>query len=156
MCDGFSTFNRILIACARFPESGPKPRREEPPGGPWGDTLRLSDVLKNATPPNNIGVVSEYGVDGYSYGSISTDIQQLIGNAVGMLDKYGVDGYSYGSISTDIQQLIGNAVGMLDKYVLIRTGEYEYSALIQSPGSDTARQITVSRNGIEVRTYSPP
>lgn len=61
------------------------------------------------------------------------------------LNQY-VDGYSYGSISTDIQQLIGNAVGMLDKYILIRTGEYEYSALIQSPGSDTAKQITVSRN----------
>lgn len=62
------------------------------------------------------------------------------------LNQY-VDGYSYGSISTDIQQLVGNAVGMLDKYILVRTGEYEYSALIQSPGSDTAKKITISRSG---------
>lgn len=57
MCDGFSTFNRILVACAIFPESGPKPRREEPPGGPWGEALRLSDILKKQPRQNNIGVV---------------------------------------------------------------------------------------------------
>lgn len=51
----------------------------------------------------------------------------------------------YGSISSDIQNLVANSVSVLDKYVLMQTGEYEYTALIQNVANKEVEEITISR-----------
>lgn len=53
---------------------------------------------------------------------------------------------SYGSISSDIQNLVANSVSVLDKYVLMQTGEYEYTALIKNLASKEVEEITISRS----------
>lgn len=51
----------------------------------------------------------------------------------------------YGSISSDIQNLVANNVSVLDQYILMQTGEYEYTALIKNMASKDVEQIVVSR-----------
>ena len=51
----------------------------------------------------------------------------------------------YGSISSDIQNLVANNVSLLDQYVLIQTGQYEYTALIKNLASKEIEQITITR-----------
>lgn len=51
----------------------------------------------------------------------------------------------YGSIGTDIQNLVANSVSVLDKYILMQTGEYEFTALIQNVASGEVEEITVTR-----------
>lgn len=60
-----------------------------------------------------------------------------------MITQYST---SYGSISSDIQNLVANSVSVLDKYVLMQTGEYEYTALIKSLASKDVEEITISRS----------
>lgn len=52
----------------------------------------------------------------------------------------------YGSISSDIQNLVANNVSLLDSYILMQTGQYEYTALIKNLASKDVEQIKVSRN----------
>lgn len=54
---------------------------------------------------------------------------------------------SYGSISSDIQNIVANSVSVLDKYILMQTGEYEYTALIQNVANKEVEEITITRNG---------
>lgn len=53
---------------------------------------------------------------------------------------------SYGSISSDIQNLVANSVSVLDLYVLMQTGEYEYTALIQNLANKEVEEITITRS----------
>lgn len=53
----------------------------------------------------------------------------------------------YGTISTDIQTLIASKISILDKYVLMRTGQYEYTALIHNPLYKDTTQYVISRTG---------
>lgn len=53
---------------------------------------------------------------------------------------------SYGSISSDIQNLVANSVSVLDLYVLMQTGEYEYTALIQNLANKDVEEIVISRS----------
>lgn len=52
----------------------------------------------------------------------------------------------YGSIGSDIQNLVANSVSILDKYVLMQTGEYEYTALIKNVANSEVEKITVTRD----------
>lgn len=51
----------------------------------------------------------------------------------------------YGSISSDIQNLVANSVSVLDQYILMQTGEYEYTALIKNMASKDVEKIVVTR-----------
>ena len=51
----------------------------------------------------------------------------------------------YGSISTDIQNIVANSVSILDQYILMQTGEYEYKALIKNMASKDVEEITIAR-----------
>ena len=53
---------------------------------------------------------------------------------------------NYGSIGSDIQNLVANSVSILDKYVLMQTGEYEYTALIQNVANGEVEKIIVTRD----------
>lgn len=53
---------------------------------------------------------------------------------------------SYGSISSDIQNLVANSVSVLDLYVLMQTGEYEYTALIKNLANKEVEEIKISRS----------
>lgn len=52
---------------------------------------------------------------------------------------------NYGSISTDIQNIVANNVKALDSYVLMQTGQYEYTALIYNNASKECEKIVFSR-----------
>lgn len=52
---------------------------------------------------------------------------------------------SYGSISSDIQNLIANKCSILDRYILMQTDEYEYTALVYNPCTKKCTQYTISR-----------
>lgn len=52
---------------------------------------------------------------------------------------------SYTAPSADIQNIVANSVSLLDKYVLMQTGEYEYTALIQNLANKDVEEITISR-----------
>lgn len=52
---------------------------------------------------------------------------------------------SYSNPSTDIQNLIANKCSILDRYILMQTGEYEYTALVNNPCTKKCTQYTISR-----------
>ncbi len=52
----------------------------------------------------------------------------------------------YGTISTQIQNIVANNVGLLDDYILMQTGEYEYTALIKDNATKDVTQIKITRN----------
>lgn len=52
---------------------------------------------------------------------------------------------NYGSIGTDIQNIVANNVKALDSYVLMQTGQYEYTALIYNNASKECEKIVFSR-----------
>lgn len=61
----------------------------------------------------------------------------------------------YGSIGSDIQNLVANSVSILDQYILMQTGQYEYTALIKNMASKDVEEITVTRNSSSYSsTYS--
>lgn len=53
---------------------------------------------------------------------------------------------SYGSISSDIQNLIANKISLLDQYILMQTGQYEYTALVYNPNTKKCMEYTISRS----------
>lgn len=53
----------------------------------------------------------------------------------------------YGNISAEIQSIISSKISILDKYVLMRTDDYEYSALVHNPLSKNTTQYIISRTG---------
>ena len=53
---------------------------------------------------------------------------------------------TYGSITSDIQNLVANSVSLLDSYILMQTGEYEYTALIKNNASKEVEEITITRS----------
>ncbi len=52
---------------------------------------------------------------------------------------------SYGSISSDVQNLIANKVSLLDRYILMQTGDGVYTALVYNPATRTCRQFQITR-----------
>lgn len=54
---------------------------------------------------------------------------------------------SYGSPSSDIQNIVANNVKALDSYVLMQTGQYEYTALIYNNASKECEKLVFSRSG---------
>lgn len=53
---------------------------------------------------------------------------------------------TYGSISSDIQNLVSNRVGLLDNYILMQTGQYEYTALIKDGATKKVTKLVISRS----------
>ena len=51
----------------------------------------------------------------------------------------------YSSIPQAVRDLVANKVSLLDSYILMQTGQYEYTALIDKPGIGVT-QVIVSRN----------
>lgn len=61
----------------------------------------------------------------------------------------------YGSISSDIQNLIANKVSLLDQYILMQTGDYEYTALIYNPNTKKSNKVVITRSSSSYSsTYS--
>ena len=58
----------------------------------------------------------------------------------------------YGSIGSDIQNLVANSVSVLDQYILMQTGEYEYTALIKNMASKDVEKIVVTRGSSNYNT----
>lgn len=54
----------------------------------------------------------------------------------------------YGSIGSDVQNLVANSVSVLDQYILMQTGEYEYTALIKNIASKDVEKIVITRNNV--------
>lgn len=52
---------------------------------------------------------------------------------------------NYSSASSDIQNLVANDISLLEEYVLIQTGQYEWTALINTKGLEKCRKIVISR-----------
>ena len=52
---------------------------------------------------------------------------------------------NFSTPSTQIQNIVANSVSILDRYVLIQTGQYEYTALIQNVANGDIEKITISR-----------
>ena len=53
----------------------------------------------------------------------------------------------YGTIPQAVRDLVANKISLLDSYILMQTGQYEYTALINKPGLNTCQQIRVYRTG---------
>lgn len=53
---------------------------------------------------------------------------------------------SYSVPSADIQALVNARVAPLDRYIIMRTGEYEYTALIQKGVTKEVTQLVISRS----------
>lgn len=56
-----------------------------------------------------------------------------------------VQSTDYGSIGTDIQNIVANSVSVLDQYILMQTGDYEYTALIKNIANKEVEEITITR-----------
>lgn len=52
---------------------------------------------------------------------------------------------SYSTIPQQVRDIVANRCSLLDRYVLIQTGEYEYTALIQDVVTGECRQLTFTR-----------
>lgn len=52
----------------------------------------------------------------------------------------------YGSIPQAVRDLVANKISLLDSYILMQTGQYEYTALINKPGLNKCQQIRVARS----------
>lgn len=63
-----------------------------------------------------------------------------------------VQSSDYGSIGSDIQNLVANSVSVLDQYILMQTGEYEYTALIKNVASKDVEKIVVTRGSTSYNT----
>lgn len=60
---------------------------------------------------------------------------------------------SFGSISSDIQNIVANKVSLLDQYVLMQTGQYSYTALVYNPCNKECKQYVISRTGYSSGNY---
>lgn len=52
----------------------------------------------------------------------------------------------YSSVPSDIQAIVNGRVSLLDRYILFRTGEYQYTALVQNSVTGDVRQFVFSRS----------
>ena len=52
---------------------------------------------------------------------------------------------NYSTISADIQNIVANDVALLEDYVLLQTGQYEWTALINTRGINKCRFIKITR-----------
>lgn len=59
----------------------------------------------------------------------------------------------YGTVSSDIQNIVANKVKLLDSYILFRTGENEYTALIKDNTTGKTTEYTFSRSGSTYNNY---
>ena len=50
----------------------------------------------------------------------------------------------YGSVPQAVRDLVANKISLLDSYILMQTGEYEYTALVNKPALG-CREYKVSR-----------
>lgn len=66
-----------------------------------------------------------------------------------MIRQY-TDGYS--SPSSDIQNIVANDISLLEEYVLVQTGQYEWTALINTKGLNKCRKIVFTRNSSNYNT----
>ena len=69
-----------------------------------------------------------------------------------MITQY-VNSSGYSSVDSATQAVIANKISLLDKYVLMQTGEYEWTALVQNTMSKKTTQYTITRNSTG---YSSP
>lgn len=53
----------------------------------------------------------------------------------------------YGTIPQAVRDLVANKISLLDSYILMQTGQYEYTALINKSGLNICQQIRVYRTG---------
>lgn len=60
----------------------------------------------------------------------------------------------YGSVPADVQNVVANKCSLLDQYILFQTGEYQYSAIVFDPVTDSGEQYTFTRSGQYNGTYS--
>lgn len=51
----------------------------------------------------------------------------------------------YGTIPQAVRDLVANKISLLDNYILMQTGPYEYTALVNKPGLNKCVQYTISR-----------
>lgn len=52
---------------------------------------------------------------------------------------------NYSTISADIQNMVANDVALLEDYILLQTGQYEWTALINTRGINKCRYIKITR-----------
>ena len=50
----------------------------------------------------------------------------------------------YGSIPQAVRDLVANKISLLDSYILMQTGEYQFTALVNKPGLG-CKQYTIQR-----------
>ena len=59
----------------------------------------------------------------------------------------------YGSIPQAVRDLVANKISLLDSYILMQTGEYQYTALVNKPGLG-CRQYTIQRSSNYGQQYT--
>lgn len=69
-----------------------------------------------------------------------------------MITQY-TNSNGYSSVDSNTQAVIANKISLLDKYVLMQTGEYEWTALVQNTMSKKTTQYKITRNSTG---YSSP
>lgn len=69
-----------------------------------------------------------------------------------MITQY-INSSGYSSVDSATQAVIANKISLLDKYVLMQTGEYEWTALVQNTMSKKTTRYTITRNSTG---YSSP
>lgn len=60
----------------------------------------------------------------------------------------------YGSIPQAVRDLVANKISLLDSYILMQTGQYEYTALINRPGLNRCDKVVISRTSNYNSDYS--
>lgn len=60
----------------------------------------------------------------------------------------------YGSIPQAVRDLVANKISLLDSYILMQTGQYEYTALINKPGLNRCDKIVIARTSNYNSDYS--
>lgn len=60
---------------------------------------------------------------------------------------------SYSVPSSDVQAVVNARVSLLDRYIIMQTGDYQYTALIQKGVTDEVQQLVFSRTS---GNYSNP
>lgn len=70
-----------------------------------------------------------------------------------MITQY-VNNNGYSSVDSNAQAVVSNKISLLDKYILMQTGEYEYTALVQNTMSKKTTQYKISRGSSYNSTYT--
>lgn len=60
----------------------------------------------------------------------------------------------YGTIPQAVRDLVANKISLLDSYILVQTGQYEYTALINKPGLNEITKIVITRGSSYSSEYS--